>query len=37
MRENGGTEQELDVDVGTYSAMGWFCTRQTSTRFGRWN
>ena len=34
-RENGGTERELNVE--TYSAMWWFCTRQTSSRLGRWN
>ena len=33
--EDGRAVRELDV--GTYSAMGWFWTTQTSTRFGRWN
>lgn len=32
-----GRASERGVNVETYSAMGWFCTRQTSSRFGRWN
>ena len=37
MGENGRIGIGQELDVGTYSAMGWFCDRQTSTRFGRWN